>query len=243
MIFLLALFFVGIVAGIQNALAGGGSFLIWGGTSAVAANITSTVALWPGQIATGYGGRKLASGMSGLGLFTLCLISLLGGLCGAVLLLITPGAVFAKLLPILVLAATGIFVWGNFFRKMPAPGQAPPAMPHWAAILMQFAIAIYGGYFGGGIGILMLAAFTMAGQEVKIAAATKNVLNAVLNTTAVAIFLFSPHLQREAAVFVGAGSLIGGQIGTRLLAKIPDQPLRIGIIVVGVILSLALWLK
>ncbi len=241
----LLLFTMGVLAGAQNALAGGGSFLLLptlmlAGMDARAANITGTVALWPGQISTGVAGRHLARGMGGLGLTTLSLISLCGGGVGAVLLLITPGAVFAKLVPFLVLAATVIFAWGSFIRRPVQPGDTGATVGVGRMVAVQFGIATYGGYFGGGIGILMLAAFTLAGLAVREAGATKNVLNAVLNTTAVAIFATSPQVHWAEASVVSIGAILGGQIGTRLLSRINDRPLKIGIVAVGLALSAGL---
>src|SRR3954452_2292355 len=159
----------GIWAGAQNALAGGGSFVTLGmlviaGLDPRAANITSTIALFPGQVATGYAGRGLATGTPRLSFRALFGISLVGGVLGACLLLATPPTFFASLVPWLVLFATAVFAWGSFLRP-PSPG-ARPSGPRSAA-LSQFLIAIYGGYFGGGIGFLMLAALTIAGLSVR----------------------------------------------------------------------------
>ena len=164
---LLLLLAAGILAGVQNALAGGGLFVTLGtlviaGLDPRAANITSTIALFPGQVATGYAGRALATGTPRLSFGALFGISLAGGVLGAGLLLATPSTFFASLVPWLVLFATAVFAWGSFLRR-PAPGAAP-SRPGSAAV-SQFLIAIYGGYFGGGIGFLMLAALTVAGSR------------------------------------------------------------------------------
>src|SRR5665213_425793 len=153
------LFVAGVWAGAQNALAGGGSFvtlptLILSGLDARAANITSTIALFPGQMTTGFAGRRLVSGAERLSFRALFGLSLAGGVVGALLLLATPPSFFAHLLPWLVLMATAIFTWGSFFRNTKVERPPLGALP---ASLAQFAIGIYGGYFGGGIGFLMLA--------------------------------------------------------------------------------------
>ena len=103
------------------------------------------------------------------------MISLIGGAIGAVVLLLTPPSVFARLVPWLVLFATVLFAWGSFIRKPPKPGEAHH-LPPWGEAITQFGIATYGGYFGGGIGLLMMASLTMAGLAVRNAGATKNVL-------------------------------------------------------------------
>jgi len=242
---LLLLLVAGIIAGVQNALAGGGSFVTLGvlviaGLDPRAANITSTIALFPGQVATGYAGRGLAAGTPRLSLAALFAISLAGGILGALLLLATPPTFFAGLVPWLVIFATGVFAWGSFLRR-PVPGAAP-AGPGTAA-LAQFLIAIYGGYFGGGIGFLMLAALTVAGLSVRPASATKNVLAATMNASAVAIFLFSRDVHWAQAGILGAGAVLGGLIGTVLLTRVNERALRIGVIVLGAALSAGLFAR
>ena len=158
------IFIAGIWAGLQNSLAGGGSFvtlpmLIVSGMSPLAANITSTVALFPGQITSGYAGRKLVTGAGKLSFRALLAVSVLGGALGGLLLLHTPSTLFARLVPWLVLFATVVFAWGSFLRKSDSSGVHLGAA---GAAITQFCIAIYGGYFGGGIGFLMMAALTMA---------------------------------------------------------------------------------
>ena len=242
---LILLFFVAMWAGAQNALAGGGSFLILPtlmltGMDARAANITSCVALFPAQIATGWTGRAQAEPANGLSLAALFAISLAGGAIGAVILLVTPRDFFARLVPWLVLFATLVFAWGGFFRKS---AETPAHLGPFGAGLAQFAIAVYGGYFGGGAGFLMVAALTMAGQNVRAASATKNVLAGVMNASAVAIFLFSPDLRWLQALVTAAGATIGGVTGARLLHRIDDKVLRIVVIVIGAALTVGLFYK
>ncbi|MGJ0393247.1 MAG: sulfite exporter TauE/SafE family protein [Methylocystis sp.] len=241
----LLLFAVAIWAGAQNALAGGGSFLIlptlmFTGMDALAANITSCVALFPAQLATGWTGRSHAKGVGRLTLRRLFAISIVGGAIGAVILLATPRGVFAQLVPWLVLFATGLFAWGSFFRK---PGAGQGHLSPGGAGLVQFLIATYGGYFGGGAGFLMVAALTMAGQAVRIASATKNVLAGVMNASAVAIFLFSPDLHWTQAIVTAAGATIGGVAGAHLIHHIDEKILRMFIVVVGSLLTVGLFMR
>ncbi len=234
-----------LIAGTQNALAGGGSFITFPalmlfGMGARAANITSTVALFPGQVATGLAGRHHVSGAEGLSFRILVIISLIGGVIGALLLLATPESFFEKLVPFLVLFATIVFAWGSFFRgEAAAATHLSPA----AAAAAQFAIAIYGGYFGGGIGMLMLAALTLAGLSVRRAGATKNMLAGVMNASAVGIFAFSRDVHWPAAFAVGAGAIIGGQIGAWLMMRVDEKKLRVGVVCIGVVLTVALFAK
>ncbi len=238
------LFVAALWAGAQNALAGGGSFitlpsLMLTGMDARAANITSTIALFPAQVATGWTGRQLVSGAAGLSFRALVIISLAGGALGAVLLLVTPAAFFARLVPWLVLFATGVFAWGNFGRRS-AAGRTLGAA-HAAAA--QLGISIYGGYFGGGIGFLMLAALTAAGLLVRTAGATKNVLAAVMNASAVAIFVFSPQVHWLAAAIAGSGAIVGGVIGGLMLRTVNERLLKLFVVAIGICLTIGLFLR
>ncbi len=243
MLLLAGLFIVSLWAGIQNAFAGGGSFitlpaLMLTGMDARAANITSTLALFPAQAATGLTGRQNVSGAAGLSFTQLVVISLLGGVAGAILLLVTPSDFFARLIPWLVLFATVVFAWGSFFRRQ----SSAPHLGRTGAGVSQFLISVYGGYFGGGIGFLMLAALSAAGLAVRQAAATKNVLAAVMNASAVAIFVFSPAVHWLQAIISCAGAVIGGIIGGLLLTRINEKALRIVVVLIGVVLTIGLFL-
>jgi hypothetical protein len=235
----------GIWAGAQNALAGGGSFitlpvLILTGLNARAANITSTIALFPGQVTTGIAGRRMAAGAEGLSFKTLFVISLIGGVLGALLLLATPPTFFAGLVPWLVLFATTVFFWGSFIRKTV---EGAPVLSAPIAATAQLAIAIYGGYFGGGIGFLMLAVLTIAGLRVRNAGATKNLLAATMNASAFVIFMFSHDAHWPQAAALGGGAIAGGYIGVWLLPRVNERLLRIGIVVLGVALTIGLFLR
>lgn len=246
MLALLLLFAAGVWAGAQNALAGGGSFvtlpaLILAGMDPRAANITSTIALFPGQATTGWFGRKGVEGAGGLGFRTLVVISLFGGIGGAALLLLTPPSFFARLVPWLVLFATSVFAWGSFFRKPQAEGA--PRLGRFGAGVAQFLISIYGGYFGGGIGFLMLAALALAGLKTKASVATKNVLAAVMNASAVLIFCFSSevHWGQGAALCVGA--ILGGLLGSWALRRVDERALRFVVVGIGAALTIGLFLR
>jgi uncharacterized protein len=237
------LFAASLWAGIQNALAGGGSFvtlpsLMLTGMDARAANITSTIALFPAQLATGWTGRHLVSGAGGLSFRTLVIISLIGGAIGAVLLLVTPAAFFARMVPWLVLFATAVFAWGSF---VPRREQAAH-LGRLGAAGAQLGISIYGGYFGGGIGFLMLAALTAAGLTIRPAGATKNVLAGIMNASAVAIFVFSPEVRWRQAVIAGSGAILGGVAGGHLLKRVNERALRLLVVAIGVALTIGLFL-
>ena len=243
---LLLIFAAGLWAGLQNALAGGGSFvtlpaLIMSGMSPLAANITSTVALFPGQVTSGLAGRSLVTGAGRLPFKALFGISVVGGALGGLLLLNTPSSIFSRLVPWLVLFATAMFAWGSFRRK-PANLAAAQMGPVPTGIA-QFFIAIYGGYFGGGIGFLMMAALSMAGVTARHAAATKNVLASVINAAAVALFVTSPLVHWPQAIALGAGAILGGLAGVWALRRVNERWLRIAIVCIGLALTVGLFVK
>jgi len=239
------LFVAAFWAGAQNALAGGGSFitlpsLMVSGLDARTANITSTIALFPGQVTTGLVGRENVGGAGGLSFRALFVISLIGGAFGACLLLATPPAFFARLVPYLVLFATGVFAWGSFIRR---PHEASKPAGRIPTGLMQFGISIYGGYFGGGIGFLMLAALTIAGLAVRKAGATKNVLASVMNASAVAIFVFTTRLDWLRVGVVAVGAVAGGYLGGIMLKRVNETVLRVIVVIIGACLTVGLFLK
>jgi uncharacterized membrane protein YfcA len=220
----LVLFLASLWAGVQNALAGGGSFitlpsLMLTGMDARAANITSTIALFPAQLATGWTGRKHVQGAAGLSFRALVIISLIGGALGAVLLLVTPPSFFGP------------------------KREGPPRLNRAGAGVAQFFISVYGGYFGGGIGFLMLAALTAAGVVMRSAGATKNVLAGVMNASAVLIFVFSPEVRWFAAGVSCAGAILGGVAGGLMLQKVNERALRVMVVLIGVALTVGLFLR
>jgi len=243
---LIVLFIAALWAGTQNALAGGGSFitlpsLMLTGMDARAANITSTVALFPAQLVTGFTGRADAKSPPGLTMQALVLISLVGGGIGALILLATPASVFARLVPWLVLFATALFAWGSFFRQ--SVDEVEGRLPPWGMGVIQFLIAVYGGYFGGGIGFMMMAALTMTGIAARNAGATKNILAGMANASAVAIFLFSGDVRWLQAVVLAIGASFGGWAGALMLRKVNENLLRLVVVGIGVALTIGLFLK
>lgn len=238
------LFLVAVWAGVQNALAGGGTFLtlpalMATGMSALAANITSSVALFPGQITACWGGRRHVAGVGSLSVRALMLVSLAGAVMGAVLLLVTPSGSFAKLVPWLVLFATSVFAWGSFGPKQKGLRHLGPR----GAGAAQFLISLYGGYFSGGIGFLMLAALSAAGQGIRAASATKNVLAGVINASAVVVFLFSPQVHWLQAGVVCVGAVIGGWAGGAIIDKVDERILRAAAVLIGLALTIGLFIR
>ena len=235
----------GLYAGAQNVLAGGGSFitfpvLMLAGLNPLAANLTSTIALFPSQITSAVTGRDLVGDVGKLRFRHLFIVSVIGGIAGALLLLSTPATFFEKLVPWLVLFATAVFAWGSFRKR---PMQTASALNAWQLVLIQGAIAIYGGYFGGGIGFLMLAALTIAGQQVRMATATKNVLAMAMNASAVAIFAFSNQVEWVAVLALGTGAVAGSFCGSWLMKWLPEKALRGFIVLVGTALTIWMFVR
>jgi len=235
------LLLAGIWAGAQNALAGGGSFitlpaLMLTGLDPRVANITSTVALFPGQVTTALANWRMVGAVGKIPFRILLAISLAGGVVGAILLLLTPSDTFRVMLPWLVLTATLLFARGAFGRRVEVRGLDPLR-----ARIGQFLVAVYGGYFGGGIGFLMLALFTMAGTAVKEAQANKNALAAAMNGAGALVFALSGEADWRAALILGAGSMAGGYLGARLIRHVPDRILKASVVVIGLALTIGLF--
>jgi hypothetical protein len=191
-------------------------------------------------VTSSWAGREHVSGAGGLSFRALVAISLAGGILGAVLLLVTPSDIFKALVPWLVLFATSVFAYGSF---VPRKADRPPVLGTVGAGFAQFCISIYGGYFGGGIGFLMLAALTAAGLDIRNANATKNVLAGVMNASAVAIFVFSPQLHWQQAAIACVGAAIGGVIGGHMVSKVNQKVLRAAAVLIGVALTIGLFIR
>ncbi len=224
------------LGGALNSVAGGGSFLtfpalIFAGVPPVTANATSAVALWPAAVAAAFAYReRLRESESDL--VRLSVVSVVGGLVGAVLLLRTPNTTFSRLLPYLLLAATLVFTFGKRLGKRAsgAERRLPPA----AGVAVQLAIAVYGGYFGGGMGIVMLAALSATGMtNIHAMNALKTVLGALINLVAIGAFIVAGAVAwRPGVVMVVAGTL-GGYLGARTAQKIDPTWVRRFVLAVG----------
>jgi uncharacterized membrane protein YfcA len=236
-------------AGAMNAMAGGGTILTFPtllllGEPAITANATSTVALLPGSAAGLYGYRREMEGHRGW-LARLFLPSLLGGALGAFLLLATPERIFAGLAPYLVLFATLLFaVSGPISRwTSPAPGDDAPA--HFAAAwLFQLAVGVYGGYFGAGVGILMLAVLGFLGlSDIHAANGVKNFLTLTINGVAALYFVLRGAVVWPAALVLMAGAVAGGYAGARLARSIGREKSRAAVVVIGAAVAVLLFLS
>jgi uncharacterized membrane protein YfcA len=227
------------VAGAVNAIAGGGTLLTFPALTFVidpiAANATSTIALMPGSIAGAVGYRKELRETRRMTLW-LIMPSVLGGALGAYLVLIFSKDVFRVLVPWLILLATLLFlVQPRVARWM---GTHPHAEPHGRTILViliaQFFIALYGGYFGAGIGILMLSTLAFMGVgDIHNTNAVKTLLASIINACAVAVFLYEGSVVWQYAWPMVITSILGGYYGARLARKMRREYVRGTVIVVG----------
>jgi uncharacterized membrane protein YfcA len=237
-------------AGVMNAMAGGGTILtfpslIFLGLPAITASATSTVALLPAAVASLYGFREEVRQNRGW-LKTLFLPSLIGGTIGSVLLLRTPEKVFAFLAPLLILFATALFMLqGYLSRRAPRtvndPAELPPGRLALASLL-QFGVAVYGGYFGAGIGILMLALLGFLGMSnIHAANGVKNFFGFCINVVASAYFIYKGAVVWPAALVIVGGATLGGYGGARFAQRIGKQKARMAVIVIGLAVTAILF--
>lgn len=257
---LAAVFVAAVLGGGVNSIAGGGTLLTFPalvglGVPALTANATSTVALWPGALSSMWGYRGELRGARAW-VVRLTLPSVAGGALGAWLLLRTPPDRFARIVPFLVLGATLLFLaQGPIMRRLrergggagvrPAAvdGEDPEIAP-WLFIAGQFAIGVYGGYFGAGIGILMLAGLGLMGfTNIHRMNGLKNWGAVCMNVVAAVIFAFSGIVNWPVAVAMGAGGLLGGYAGSRVAQRVGQQRVRAAIVAIGLASFLFLLLR
>lgn len=243
------LFFAAILGGTLNAVAGGGSFftfpaLIFTGVGSITANATSTVAIWPGSVASiGAYRHDLAEQQRSL-LFLLLGTSLIGGVLGAILLLRTPESTFVSLIPYLLLGATLLFALSPYVtaRLRLRTIEKTTRISTTTLIVIafvQFVIAIYGGYFGGGIGILMLAALAFMGMDdINKMNAVKAVLASAINGAGVVTFIIAGRVLWLQALVMIVGAIVGGYGGAYYARKIEQRWIRLFVIVTGVALTI-----
>jgi uncharacterized membrane protein YfcA len=219
----------GLLAGIFNAVAGGGTFismpvLIYAGLPSVAANASSTVALFPGSLASIYAYREDFKSFENVSLKNLIRISLVGGCIGAILLLFTPSQNFDKIIPWLVLLGAVMFIFGKQFSKLL---QNKFKLNKWVLFSLQFILGIYGGYFGGGAGIMMMAVWSMLGlTDIKLINANKTLLVGAANSVAVIIFIFSGKIYWQQTCIMLVAAIIGGYFGASYARRLNQNILR-----------------
>ncbi|HZY37288.1 MAG TPA: sulfite exporter TauE/SafE family protein [Mucilaginibacter sp.] len=225
-LFLLA---AGLFAGAINAVAGGGTFismpvLIYAGLPSVPANASSTVALFPGSLASIYAFRKDFKGFEHISLKTLVAISLTGGCIGALLLIFTPSSSFDKIIPWLVLTGGITFIFG---KQLSTVLQSRFKISRTAMLVTQFILGIYGGYFGGGAGIMMMAVWSLFGlSDIKLLNANKTLLVGAANSIAVVIFILSGKIWWPQTCIMLVATTIGGYAGAYYSRRLNQAVLR-----------------
>ena len=242
---------VAFLAGMTNAIAGGGTFFTFpaltglAGLSERAANITSTIGLWPGAAASVWSARTELKRLPVRMAIVFSIISVIGAVIGAVLLLVTPARTFSLLVPWLLLFATVIFGFSKPIARW-AGRQHGHRTLGWTAFVgaVQLVISIYGGYFGAGIGILMLAGLAFAGlDDIHQMNAMKVLLQTSINGIAALIFLFGAEVNWSLALPMAAMSAIGGFLGIAVARKMPQNLLRAVILVIGAIVTAIYFVK
>ena len=247
------LFIAAILGGTLNSVAGGGSFitlpsLIFTGVLPINANATSTVALWPGSVASIWAYRRELAKQRRSIVLLLSGTSLIGGVIGAELLLSTSQSTFVKLLPYLLLVATVLFAFSGPITTRLRSKAIQKNRQAWPTLIgisfLQFIIAIYGGYFGGGIGILMLATLGLMGMEnIHEMNAMKTLLAAFINGVALVIFVIRGVVAWPQAIVMILGAIIGGNGGAYFARKIDQGWVRGFVIVVGVSMTIYFFLR
>ena len=241
---------VGFIAGMINSVAGGGTLLsfpvlVWLGRTPIPANATNAVAICPGSLAGMIGFRQEIRGSRRWALL-LGLPSLAGAALGAVLLLRTPPAVFDSIIPLLVLGATVLFAMQEpVLRLMKLDVDAKRSNSWWAgAMVFQFFVAVYGGYFGAGMGILMLAALGLLGlTDIHRMNGLKNFFAACINGVAAVYFVWSGSVIWPDVLIMAAGTIAGGYGGAGLARRLGRTFVRRAVVFIGLAMALSLLLR
>lgn len=245
---LVVLFVSALLAGAINSVAGGGSFisfpaLLLAGVPAISANATNTVALWPGVVASvGAYRRELATQRDGIKLFSA--ISVSGGLVGALILLQTREAVFEQLIPYLLLVATLVFAFSpqitRLTKRVAGSSSEGSRGRRWGVFALYFVIAVYGGFFGAGLGILTLAVLSLLGLDnIHEMNALKTLQAGMVNGIAVVAFALAGVVQWPVALLMAVGAMIGGYGGAALARKV--KPIYVRRLVIGISVFLTIY--
>lgn len=238
----------GFLAGAMNSMAGGGTFfsfpaMLAVGVPPVAANASNSVALWPASLSGAWAYRKELARYKRY-LIPMGIVSFLGGIAGGLLLLATADAMFSKLIPWLLLFATVLFAFSGQISAW-LRGQnagAPKNSP--LALAGHLVVSIYGGFFGAGMGILMIASLAMAGHDdVHEINAIKNLLSAVIYSVTITTFVIAGAVSWPYTLIMMATATVGGYAGAAAARKIPALWMRRFIIVVGVVLTIYYFYK
>ena len=256
----------GVAAGAVNSIAGGGTLisfpaLLWIGRDPIIANATNTVAIWPGSLAGAIGYRRELSGMRRW-LLLLIVPSLLGGALGSWLLLRTPSSVFERIVPFLILGATLLLAAQEVITKRlavgswrlagepprdigdlpPTANRQPPTGWIVFVFVFQLLVGLYGGYFGAGMGILMLAALGLIGlTDLHQMNGLKNILAVCINGIAAIYFAISGAVVWSDVLVIMIGTIAGGYLGARAARRLGRKFVRGAVVAIGIIMTIALF--
>lgn len=252
---ILTLFVAAAASGIVNSIAGGGFLIIFPtllffNIDAKVANATGTLAMGLGMAGSLFGYRNHLAAVR-TWLWRFAPVSVIGALIGGILLTRTDASVFARMVPFLILFATVIFLVQGIFKKLSGFGNGtettPPHQRHhavWIAILVQIGVAVYGGYFGAGIGILMLASLGFIGlSNIHEMNSLKTILAALINLVASAWFVGSGLIDWPRAVIMTGGALVGFYLGSHFTQCIPQHQVRRLINAIGLTISAVMFYK
>src|SRR5882762_8800899 len=244
------LFVAGVIGGAMNAVAGGGSFIafpamLFTGIAPIPANATNTFSLWVGTAASG-GAYRNHLKMPRRILIPLLIMSLLGGMAGALLLIKTPVRTFLQLIPWLMLAATLLFTFGKHLT-----GRLSAQISHEAsnravlgASIFELLVAVYGGYFGGGIGIMNLAMLAAMGMtDIHAMNKLKVILGGIINGVAVVTFIVARAILWPQGIVMTAGALLGGYSSAFYAQKLPQAWIRAFVILVGTAMTIYFFIR
>jgi uncharacterized membrane protein YfcA len=241
-----AIFGAGLAAGTINTIVGSGSLITFPtllafGFAPLDANVSNTVGLVPGSLSGAVGYRRELVGQKQRAI-SLGLASGAGGLTGAVLLIAFPGA-FAAVVPILIAVALFLVAAGPWLSRALAGHRHAESHRSWQLAALFYATAIYGGYFGAGMGIIMIALLTIfVPDDIQRLNGLKNVLAALINGVAGILFIAIAPVHWDLVLLIASGSIVGGQLGARVGRKLPAPALRLTIIVVGLVAEARLLL-
>jgi uncharacterized protein len=239
------------LAGAINAVAGGGTLvsfpaLIWLGLPSTIANATSTVAIWPGSLGGVFGFRRSLRDLEPR-IYALIVPSLIGGIGGAILLRLTPTSVFDRLVPLLILFATCLFIAQDAVQRALKIGTSSSHRgPKWlcGALAFQLVIALYGGYFGAGLGIMMLAALSIIGlTDIHQMNGLKNLLALCINGVAAMYFVWKGMVYWPDVIVMAIGAIAGGVGGAGLAKRLGRVTVRRVVIAVGLVMAVKLMLR
>jgi uncharacterized membrane protein YfcA len=242
----LVIFGAGLLAGTMNALAGGGSFLtlpalIAAGLPSVQANASSTVGLFPGTAASTWAYREGLGPIGTVPLRPLLLVTVVGGAMGALLLLWTPSKTFDFLLPWLLLTATLTLAFGPRLREwLRRRGHIRPA----AVLTMQWLLGIYGGYFGGAVGIMMMALWGLVdNRDMKSLNGQRTLLGTAANAMAVLIFIAAHAVRWSETLVLLVAATIGGYVGALVGRRAPSQMIQAGTLFIATCITLVFFAR